>query len=504
MEWKNLMDQKRFEKVKKKREDYYEKYLISQFENDYQTIINSAAFRRLQDKTQVFPLEKNDFVRTRLTHSIETSFIAKKLGNMVLYNMSIQRSESSDQNKAYKANEEFLKLIPDVLSCIGLLHDMGNPPFGHFGEVIIGEWFKDNLSHLKINDKYLYKEKHDSYLNKDEYNDLCHFEGNAQLLRVICRLYEGDSKYGMNLIKAVVGSLIKYPISSSELKTGSYKKFGYFQADKEIFNDIVESLKLKNGDIVVRHPLVYLLEAADDIAYLTADIEDALKKGTMQFEQFKKFYEEEVNKYKEEIEAENKLLSDEKAKQRNKNKYYSVLALANIVINCTDDKNIDLTIKRWLNEARNSLMNCAAYQFVEAYVSIMNGTYTNDLFYNTFHEKTVSILKALAKKYVFPDQKIVKIEISGSMILSSLLKKFIPAIMTFDCADCEISKENQKIVNLLPNNYIQVYKDEVAKLIGENIEGRKMYLRLLLVTDYISGMTDSYAKRLYFELYGLE
>lgn len=492
MDWNKLVTNQRFKQTKEQESfKYYTEYTVSQFETDYQTIINSAAFRRLQDKTQVFPLETNDFVRTRLTHSIETSFIAKKLGNMVLYNMQRKRKKESFANKAFSQNEDELLLIPDILACTGLLHDMGNPPFGHFGEVIIGEWFKENLSHLHIGDKYLYNKDGNSFLTEEEYDDLCHFEGNAQLLRVICRLYNGQSHYGMNLTNAVLASLIKYPISSSEIKKGNYKKFGYFQADKEIFNQIIQNTGLQKEDTVSRHPLVYLLEAADDIAYLTADIEDALKKGTLLFDQFRRFYQEEINKYKNEL----KSYDDSKIKY--------VLELANIIINCNEE-NIDICIKTWLNETRNSLMYCAAYKFVDEYYSIINGTYKKDLFDGTFQEKTVDILKRIAQKYIFPDKKIVKVEISGSMILTSLLRKFVPAIMKYDCKDYKISKENQKIVNLLPDNYIKVYKDEVSKLSGDDIEDRKMYLRLLLVTDFISGMTDSYAKRLYFELYGLE
>lgn len=496
MNWTQLMTSQRFTQEEEQNyKNYYTEYTVSQFETDYQTIINSAAFRRLQDKTQVFPLETNDFVRTRLTHSIETSFIAKKLGNMVLYNMQKKRKQESYANNAFSQNEDNLLLIPDVLACTGLLHDMGNPPFGHFGEVIIGEWFKENLSYLHIGDKYLYNEKEDSFLSEEEYDDLCHFEGNAQLLRVVCRLHNGQNQYGMNLTNAVLASLIKYPISASDIKNKEYKKFGYFQADKEIFNQIVQNVGLKKDDTISRHPLVYLLEAADDIAYLTADIEDALKKGTLLFDQFKRFYIDEINKYKNNLENQ---------PSYNSNKIKYVLELANIIINCNKEEDIDNCVKTWLNETRNSLMYCAAYKFVDEYYSIINGTYNKDLFEDTFQEKTVEILKGIAKKYIFPDKKIVKVEISGSMILTSLLRKFVPAIMKYDCKDHQLSKENQKIVDLLPDNYIKVYQDEVKNLPENSKEDRKMYLRLLLVTDFISGMTDSYAKRLYFELYGLE
>lgn len=139
VEWDKLLSTERFvEQVKLKSERYFKKYedgFNTEFEKDYQTIINSASFRRLQDKTQVFPLEKNDFVRTRLTHSLETSSIAKKLGNMILENI---KNESDKRKRCYRDYEkynEYMRAIPEVLACAGLLHDIGNPPFGHFGEI---------------------------------------------------------------------------------------------------------------------------------------------------------------------------------------------------------------------------------------------------------------------------------------------------------------------------------------------------------------------------------
>ncbi|MFR7590535.1 MAG: deoxyguanosinetriphosphate triphosphohydrolase [Longibaculum sp.] len=494
MEWKDLLTQERLNKneIQEKEKSYLKDYMISQFEKDYQIVINSAAFRRLQDKTQVFPLDTSDFIRTRLTHSLETSFIAKKLGNMVLYNMSVKRGEASFQKREYDRNEEFLLKIPEILSCAGLLHDMGNPPFGHFGEVIIGEWFRENLPNIILNGKRIVDKENldNSYLNDAQYADLSYFEGNAQLIRVVTKLYKNTHKRGMNLTKAVLGSLIKYPDNSLNIEK-KYKKFGYFQADQEIFNAIVESTGQKNGDIAMRHPLVYLLEAADDIAYLTADVEDAIKKGVISFEVLKEFYACEVNNYLQQNNVE-----------ENQKKY--VKSLADIILNSTESDDKDVVIKKWMNSTRDSLMNCAAYYFVENYEKIMSGQFDGDLFQNTFHEKTIDILKKLAIKFIFCDEKIMKLEISGSMIINSLLNKFVNAIIRYDMKDETMSKENQKLINLLPHYYIDIYYQEIKELGDDVTEGDKLYLRLLLVTDYISGMTDSYAKRLYFELNGLE
>lgn len=163
MDWSNLLTIERFSKKEnlfsendKTKEWTFKKYNrgnFTCFDDDYQTIIKSASFRRLQDKTQVFPLEKNDFVRTRLTHSIETSAIARKLGNMVLANISLEINKNNNSYKDYQKNEEEMSTIPDLLACAGLLHDIGNPPFGHFGEVVMSDWFKNNIKHLKYKGK---------------------------------------------------------------------------------------------------------------------------------------------------------------------------------------------------------------------------------------------------------------------------------------------------------------------------------------------------------------
>lgn len=492
LDWNKLLSDYRFgDKKPTNIGDYY-----SAFEMDYQTIINSPAFRRLQDKTQVFPLDTNDFVRTRLTHSLETSFIAKKLGNMILYNMKNKRSENSIQYQDYQKYQDILGVIPDILSCAGLLHDMGNPPFGHFGEVIIGEWFHERLKTMTINSIPLYKytgTKQEGVLNHQEYNDLSNFEGNAQLLRVTSYLYKSQEKNGMNLTAALLGSLIKYPISSKEVASSQFKKFGYFLADKELFDQIIETTGQKIDGKICRHPLVYLLEAADDIAYLTADIEDALKKGIISFDELKKFYSNEVEKYCKKITIE-------------ENKRKHVKELADMIICSDDDSDNDILLKDWINNTREWLMYCAAYSFVDHYNAIMTGQFNDDLFVGTFQEETVHILRQLAIQFIFPNKKIMKIEISGSVIINSLLNKFVPAIIKYDYLDKkDITKEEQKLIRILPEEYLDFYHQATSHLTdSDENQSQKLYLRLLLVSDFISGMTDSYAKRLYGELNGIE
>ena len=240
----------------------------SEFEKDYHRIIGSASFRRLQDKTQVFALDSSDFIRTRLTHSLEVSSIAKSLG---------QTGGALLKEKGIVTDEQ-VGYMTDILLCAGLLHDIGNPPFGHFGEAVIRDWFRENLDVMTYKDKPL-----SCYLSDVQKADLCNFEGNAQSLRVVAKLHHLVDDNGMNLTKGLLNTIIKYPTSSVEIdkKAGDIrlKKMGYFEADSELFQNITQSTGAGNS----RHPLTFLLEAADDIAYSTADIEDGYKKGILSF-----------------------------------------------------------------------------------------------------------------------------------------------------------------------------------------------------------------------------
>ena len=197
MEWEKLLSLKR-QVEKEKEADSFNKYPSSELEKDYQEIISSAAFRRLQDKTQVFPLDKSDFVRTRLTHSLEVSAIARRLGIMGTQN------KSEYKKKAFQ-DPEIQAKIPEILSCAGLLHDIGNPPFGHFGEVVIGEWFRNQLE----KDDFTFKEqKVKEILSEQERKDLIHFEGNAQALRILSKIRHNVEGYDVNLSYGVLLSLI--------------------------------------------------------------------------------------------------------------------------------------------------------------------------------------------------------------------------------------------------------------------------------------------------------
>lgn len=197
MNWQTLLCDDRIRSYKKQSSTD----LRTEFEKDYHRIIGSASFRRLQDKTQVFPLDRSDFIRTRLTHSLEVSSLAKSLGQNISESIRtvIQDRDFTPEHKA---------AVCDILQCAGLIHDIGNPPFGHFGETAIQDWFKKNLERLSFKERRLA-----DILNLQMIQDFCHFEGNTQAFRVVTRLHFLVDKHGMNLTKALLGTIIKYPVS---------------------------------------------------------------------------------------------------------------------------------------------------------------------------------------------------------------------------------------------------------------------------------------------------
>lgn len=479
MEWEKLLSTKKlFEEGQERKE--FEQYPINAFEKDYSKIVSSAAFRRLQDKTQVFPLDKSDFIRTRLTHSIEVSTIARQLGIMI--------SENTTKYRPQDIGDIESENIPSVLLCAGLLHDLGNPPFGHFGETIIGEWFRKNLDIIKYKGKPLR-----DWLSDQMIKDLEHFEGNAQALRI---LFKAQHNSEINLSAAVISTLVKYPTKSTSFneKDPDVKKhkLGYYFAEQDTLFNISEIVgtKIDTGEIF-RHPLAYMLEAADDIAYATADLEDALKKRLLTLDQFIDFFESSND--------------DKKATPRHGNPAHYSQSLIDDLKDKRGSKHDPVqdvkAFKDWLVYTRRWLMYVAVYRFSRSYSDIMAGTYSNDLFYETNHSITIEILKDTMKHFVFNSSGILKLELSSQTILSFLLDKFIHAVLYFDNENetFHSSKVDKKYLSIFSDNYKEDYR-----LSKTGQEATDLYLRLLMVTDYISGMTDSYARTLYRELSGIE
>lgn len=468
MEWSRLLSDGRIRSVTKRPGSGD---LRTEFEKDYHRIIGSASFRRLQDKTQVFPLDQSDFVRTRLTHSLEVSSFAKSLGQNISQKI-LREIRDPSFLPSYQAD------VCDILQCAGLLHDIGNPPFGHFGETVIRSWFQSHMETCLFQGRSLAE-----WLTPWMQADFTHFEGNTQALRLVSKLHYLVDEHGMNLTCALLGTIIKYPVSSLEIdkKSGDVrtKKMGYYYAERELFEKLQQVLGTEGR----RHPLAFVLEAADDIAYTTADVEDAFKKGFLGFETLLRELrgrqepggqDAEYGRIVDGLETRYR-----KAVER---------GMADPALNA---------VQNWIVSVQAGLIACATDSFAAHYREIMEGTCREPLLTGP-GAKIAGVLGELAYRHVFVTEPIFKLEIAAKTIMDFLLEHFVEAALPYNTKE-PVTEVQERYMALISDNYKAVYRVYSQ---GKD-PGEKLYLRLLLATDFICGMTDSYAKRLYQELSGI-
>lgn len=471
LSWDTITSEERIPR----REGVEAKKYRSEIESDYHRIIRSASFRRLQDKTQVFPLDKSDFVRTRLTHSLEVSSIAKFIGKQVCNQISEQKLE--DHGRLPDA----LK-VTEILNCAGLLHDIGNPPFGHFGEFAIRAWFRKNLPIIKYKDKTLAE-----CLDEQEQADLLYFEGNAQTLRIITKLHRLTGNNGMHLTSSVMDTIIKYPVNSIQSRKAYlngknkpdllHKKIGYYKSETEQFMEI----KNNTGTFGCRNPLCFILEAADDLAYTFADLEDGYKKGLYSYDALLDL----VIQSNDIVGAELLMKSLEEGKS----------------LVSSSEKGFDPylhAVFSWLTKKQLFCISGVSDAFIENYDAIMNGEFCEELIARSKEGILIGALKKFAYHKVYNDSAILKLELMGNEIVSFLLDRFVNPLVLYDSGE-PMSEIQDKYIDLLSRNYLNNYH-MTSKGCSDH---EKLYLRLLLATDFISGMSDSYAKQLYQELRGI-
>ena len=527
MEWKKLLSRSLISGKTEETPRSFRDFDISPFEKDYQQIVSMAAFRRLQDKTQVFPLAKSDFVRTRLTHSIEVSTIAKQLGLMCFQSKSKYGRQPLDGDESSDLLAERAVDIPAILACAGLLHDLGYPPFGHAGEDIIGDWFKEGLDRVKVPGKgdSLRQALLRSGRGAQMIADLENFEGNAQALRILCKARHQSE---IDLHVSTVSALIKYPTISTKIDEKGpviRHKPGCYMAEEGIFTQIAGELGTLDPESgVARHPLAYLVVAADDIAYCTADLEDAVKAGLVSTGELARFFQNVTNglenayhsgitdtnaliKYLKQNRAELEQCAEEPQRPRTRSEYrraidYTrelVTALATLVASEQDKAKV---MTQWVALVRSWLMYVVCYRFSKSYDEIMSGKYDGDLFHDNFHSLTVALLKQAMKKFVFNSRVIIEPEVSAQTILSFLLDKFVPVAISYDFAQRQgLTSQDEKLMLLISPNYIDDFTRATAEVTDE---AELLYHRILIVTDFISGMTDGYARTLYRRMSGID
>ncbi len=445
MNWEQLLSLKRFGDTQKRvRKDQNETRIG--FEVDYDRIIFSDYFRSLQDKTQVVPLSKTDFVHTRLTHSLEVSVVGRSLGRIV--GKQLLEKYPKLKEAGYQIND-----FGAIVASACLAHDIGNPPFGHSGEKAIGEYFKTGNG-LK------YKEQ----LSDKEWQDLIDFEGNANGFRILTESREGIEG-GLRMSYATLGTFMKYPKESLPKKPTNNiidKKYGFFQSEKDVFIDVAEDLglqKIREGNDVTfsRHPLAFLVEAADDICYTIIDFEDGINLGLIE-EEFALEYL--INLVRDTINTE---------------KYYQLTT-----------KQDRLSYLRAL--AIGNLINETAKVFIENETLILNGDYHISLLDKCKYEAQINDIIKISVNRIYRSKEVIEKEISGYRILADLLDVFINA--TNNSFDGHASNYDKLLMSLLPEKYKH--------------SKNNLYKRVLSVCCFIASMSDGAAILLHKKIKGVE
>lgn len=433
MNWQQLISNKRLgqeDSHYKRRDDRTE------FRRDYDRLIFSAPFRRLQNKTQVFPLPGSIFVHNRLTHSLEVASVGRSLADDVCRELLRRHPELASSH---------ISECGSIVSAACLAHDLGNPPFGHSGERSIATYFSEGNGR-KWRDE----------LSEAEWNDLTHFDGNANAFRILSHQFKGRRPGGFVMTYSTLASIVKYPFPSSQ--AGKKQKFGFFQDEAPTYRKIAADLGIRQlaEDRWCRHPLVYLVEAADDICYEVMDIEDAHKLGILSTDETKSllmgFVEPAKRTHMEEVMRQ------------------------------VDDVNEQIAYLR--SCAIGVLERECVRVFTEQEDAILDGCFEGALIKHICDpvREAYKRCEALSVRKIYKNKNVLDIELSGYKIISQLIDLFAEAVMTPDRA------------------YSKLLLDRVSP--QYDVEAASAYDRLMAVVDYISGMTDVYALDLYRKING--
>jgi dGTPase len=453
--------------------------LQRQFESDRGRIINSAAIRRLQQKTQVFPLEKNAAVRSRLTHSMEV----QQVGRFIV--QSIFSKLNSEQQALYGLTG-LERCIESLVEMSCLMHDIGNPPFGHFGEQAINQWFTQNLPSISRSnsgaDICVFEDR------PELARDLQQFEGNAQAIRLI------HSLLNLNLTYSQAAGILKYTRAGTVLKeqvepNKNYlmKKVGYYFSEVNYVKELTTTLNMDAG---CRHPISYIMEAADDISYCLADIEDGVEKGILSIDQLSGLLEQTYR--------------DVLSSSFNIKEPKALSFMSETVKKAHNSSHFFISLRVSLS---HPLVRHATQQFIDNIEQVYSGEYNNALLEDSsrYHAITET-LKRIAIKHVFNHREVEKLELQGYRIIMGLLDCYKPllALNTQTFSDVLAAKRNaplleKHLAKKLPAKHLTTYTNALNKVLEKTAPtsnefiALEYYHRCRLVQDYISGMTDQFA-----------
>ena len=440
MEWKQLISNKRFGQEHKHAERHDDR---SEFKRDYDRLIFSSAFRRLQNKTQVFPLPGSIFVHNRLTHSLEVASVGMSIGNDISRRVIQKRPELKDT---------LVEEIGTIVSAACLAHDLGNPPFGHSGEKAIQTFFSEGPG-----------QKIKSMVSSEFWDDITHFEGNANAFRILTHRFKGRRQGGFVMTYSMLASIVKYPFASS--LAGNHGKFGFFASEADSYRKIADELgifcKSAPGEPLkyARHPLVYMVEAADDICYEIMDIEDSHKLKILSF-----------------AETEHLLLSffDEDIQQKIRQR---------IIDEELSDENEKVVYMR--ASVIGKLENECVAAFLAHEEEILAGTFEGCLIdhISERQKKAYKECEKISYSKIYQSKPVLDIELSGYQIMATLMEVFIEAAV----------------------NPSRFYSKQLLRRVSSqyDIENENLEERIMAVIDYISGMTDIYALDIYQKINGI-
>ena len=455
LEWERLLNPVRRKELHGSTESMNTGVGRQEIERDYDRILFSTPIRRLANKTQVFPLEENVAIRNRLTHSHEVSNLARSIGVRIAFDHAEEVFGGDHERLQVKRN------VPALLAAVGLAHDLGNPPFGHQGEIAIREWFSDDSEDT---------EQHDDFL---------HFDGNAQTFRLLTRLQVLNDDFGLNLTVATLAALMKYPSLHDSANRGGFKKFGIFESEKHVANEVWEHTGLGEG---VRHPFAYIMEACDDIAYSVIDAEDTVKKDYASFYDLMDFLESDS--------AGDKAIAETVEKSREKNWEFRKESLSSRELN-------DISMLMFRVKAISMMVVAATDVFISNVDKMlkMNIPEGFELITKSNCKNLCNRLKEFDRRYGFQHSEVLKLELEGNNYIKGIMNLLWKAISK---PENERGAYERYAYGTISENYRRVYEQCV-----DEDPYRNCYYAQRLLCDAVSGMTEKYLIRMYEELRNL-